>query len=235
MNEKVSLKAQGILGASNNDSLIQEHTNIIRSLVRREMRPGAVAFDVGSGTGRIMRVLVEEGFTVRGCEIDPDRAETACQVQGSSVDVMSVLEWEPPGRANVVTCIELIEHLCPNDQSRLLERMRAWLAPDGVLVLSTPQRYSVVSLIELAYSVVVRQPYTWWDPTHIAILSRTRLTRLLSTSGFKVIECVGYHMMPDLFAARVPALARFQRRAYHGAIKKLAFDLIYLARVSGTL
>lgn len=215
-----------------NEEAIVEHTNVIRSLVRREKRPGAVAFDLGSGLGRVVRVLVEEGFRVYGCELDATRAQSARLSGTASVDVGNVLEWKPPGQADVVTCIELIEHLQPADQRRLLELIRSWLKPDGALVLSTPQRYSVVSIIELAYATLRRQRYSWWDDTHVSVLRHEQLIRLLRECDFEVHETVGYHLVPDLFAARIPALKRFQRRAHYGKLKNIAFDLIYLVRMA---
>ncbi len=212
------------------DDAIAEQTKIIRSLVRREARPGAVAFDLGSGEGRVVRVLAQEGFRVYGCEIDPARAESARQIESVCVQVGDVIDWKPPGKADVVTCIELIEHLRPGDQKRLLDLIRSWLKPAGALVLSTPQRYSAVSIIELAYAALRRQRYTWWDETHVSILRQKQLLHLLRECGFEVHESVGYHLVPDLFAARIPILRGFQRRAHYGKLKNIAFDLVYLAR-----
>lgn len=211
---------------------LEQHTTILRTLVRNAAHLGGVAFDLGTGPGRIVRMLTEEGFTVYGCELDPQRAVAAQQVQGAKIEVSNVLEWIPPGRADVVTCIELIEHLCLEDQQLLLERIRTWLAPGGVLILSTPQRHSVVSLIERTYSTLVRQQYMWWDHTHVSVLTRHHLEELMHASGFEIVKRVGYHIVPDLFASKLPVLKRLQHLPHGRLLRDLAFDQIYVATVT---
>jgi 2-polyprenyl-3-methyl-5-hydroxy-6-metoxy-1,4-benzoquinol methylase len=208
---------------------IEEHTEILRSLIGATAKTNGVAFDLGTGVGRIVSMLSEEGFSVYGCEVDPERSGKANRIDRARVDVANALSWDPPGQADVVTCIELFEHLYPQDQVRLLNRIRGWLAPDGKLILSTPQRHSLISLVERAYCFAMRHTYCWWDPEHVSILRRSELEKLLQDNGFKIIHRIGFHLVPDLIAARIPRLKRFQRRAHHGMWRNLAFDQIYVA------
>ena len=48
---------------------------------------GATAADVGSGVGRVAKLLQSQGLSVVGCELDPVKAVTA------GVDRADVREW----------------------------------------------------------------------------------------------------------------------------------------------
>lgn len=188
---------------------------------------GQVAIDLGIGPGRITEVLQKRGFDVYGCDIDPKYAADAV-ARGIHADASDVLVWEPPAHGDVITCMELIEHLPAHQQPVLLRRMRTWLAPGGTAIVSTPQRHSLVAAVERSYSVVRRRPYTWWDPTHIAIRARRDLVRMLTEAGFTIDRVVGLHLMPQLATELVNPLRRYEWTRHEGAMAALCFDLTYV-------
>lgn len=204
----------------------------VQSLLRDILPDGEIAIDLGIGGGRITDVLQERGFQVYGCDIDPTHAEAA-RARGIRADAEDVLAWEPSEPADVITCMELIEHLTPDRHPLLLNRMRQWLVPGGTAIVSTPQRRSIVASVERAYVALRRQPYNWWDPTHVGIRTRRQLRRIFKDAGFTIERVVGLHLMPHLAVKIAPPLRRFEWSRHEGRMASLCFDLIYVLRSEG--
>lgn len=186
---------------------------------------GATAADVGSGVGRVVDLLRSRGFAVVGCELDRARAATA------GVDQADARHWSPPQPVDVVTCSELVEHLPHEDHRPLIERMATWLTPTGSLVLSTPQRHSLVAWTERAFHAATRRgPYDWWDPTHISVSTRRYWEQLFREAHLDVTCRIGVHLVSDVVVKVVPPLHRYQRTAHTGPVAALAFDLVWVLR-----
>lgn len=167
-------------------------------------------------------MLAESGFSVYGCEMDPAKAKLAAQF--AEVAVCDIRDWTPPTSFDLIVCAELLEHLPPNDQVSLLANLRRWLRPGGRVILSTPQRNSSVALMERAYSVLrKRGRYNWWDPSHVNVLRRKDLERLISESGFTVNRRIGSHIVSELLP-----LPAFHWTVHEGPLSVLGFDLVYV-------
>lgn len=206
-----------------------EIQDAVQSLLRDVIPGGRVAIDLGIGSGRITDVLQARGFDVYGCDINPQHARGAAE-RGVQAEAADVLCWEPPKRADVVTCMELIEHLPAEKQPLLLRRIRRWLGPGGTAIVSTPQRNSLVATVERAYCTVRRQPYTWWDPDHVGIRTRRDLVRMFTEAGFSIERVLGLHMMPQLGAEILPPLHRYEWTRHEGRMAGLCFDLTFVLR-----
>jgi 2-polyprenyl-3-methyl-5-hydroxy-6-metoxy-1,4-benzoquinol methylase len=185
----------------------------------------ATAADVGAGIGRVVDLLQSRGISVVGCELDPIRAASA------GVDQADVRQWSPPHPVDVVTCTELVEHLPHGDHLPLLERMASWLTPTGALVVSTPQRHSIVAWTERAFHLASRRGrYEWWDPTHISVSTRRYWEHLFASAHLDVTQRIGIHLVSDVVAKVVPPVRRFQYSVHTGPAALLAFDLVYVLR-----
>jgi SAM-dependent methyltransferase len=194
-------------------------------------RGNGVAVDLGCGGGEVLGWLVEEGLTTFGCELDASRtAEAGVRHPSAKVFCADVREWVPPSQPSLVTCFELIEHLPRSAQLDLLRRIRQWLPNgDARLILSTPQRTSVVSVVDRIYSKWRGLPYHWWDPTHISILRRGQLGDDLADAGFRVVDRVGIALIPDVLTAHLGLLKFAVRdRPHRGLLGAIAFDLVYV-------
>lgn len=92
--------------------------------------PKSVILDYGCGTGMLVRGLSAAGFDSYGFEPHQGQNETSERVLSRWNDVRKVI-----GRAKLVTCIEVLEHL--RDPDEVLERISDLLAGDGYLFIST--------------------------------------------------------------------------------------------------
>lgn len=91
--------------------------------------------DVGSGTGAFTGWLGERlGADVTVVDHDPDVLALAGEVAGAA----TVADLGEVSSAPLVTAMEVLEHIPPRDQPDFCAALLGALAPDGVLVVSTP-------------------------------------------------------------------------------------------------
>lgn len=189
-----------------------------------------MAADVGAGSGRVVDLLRNHGFAVVGCELD---AELATHV---GVDHADAFDWSPPSPVDVVTCIEVIEHVPQERHREMVERMASWLKTDGRLVISTPQRNSPVSLSERALHRLRPKhgPYCWWDQTHISIMGRRYWERLFRDLDLSIERRIGCDFVPELAARMIPPVKRLRSAATDGPLAVLGFDLMWVLQRSSS-
>ncbi len=99
----------------------------------------------------------------------------------------------PPESMNLILCTEVIEHI--NDSKAVFENLYYLLKPGGILILSTPQKYSPLELCsQIAYLPfiidVVRHIYR--EPVlksgHINLMTEKSLKSQIFDTGFSILE-----------------------------------------------
>jgi SAM-dependent methyltransferase len=160
-----------------------------RTVPRRPVR----LLELGCGSGNVLAALGEFGETV-GMEVHPELAAAA---RSAGLDVRAGALPEdlvvPPGWADVVLLLDVIEHL--DDDAAALATARRALAPGGLLVVTVPA-------------------YRWlWSAHDVALGHRRRyaapaLRRLVTRAGFGVLHVSYFNTV--LFPA--VALARLWKR-----------------------
>jgi 2-polyprenyl-3-methyl-5-hydroxy-6-metoxy-1,4-benzoquinol methylase len=108
---------------------------------------------------------------------------------------------------DLILCTEVIEHI--PDSAPAITEMHRLLKPSGVLVLSTPQRYSLLELTaKIAFLPGIISIVRWiynepvLDNEHINLLTEADVLRQLSDAGFVVVE----HYRSGLY---IPLIAEF--------------------------
>jgi SAM-dependent methyltransferase len=91
---------------------------------------------------------------------------------------------------DVVFAGEIIEHI--HDDRRFLERIRAILAPGGVLALTTPNLFFLANRIVMPFG---RMPWFAWEEFHYHFYSRPVLKRLVAACGFEVRAITSSHIL----------------------------------------
>jgi 2-polyprenyl-3-methyl-5-hydroxy-6-metoxy-1,4-benzoquinol methylase len=143
--------------------------------------------DVGCGAGRLGEAIkARQQAEVVGIECD-ERAARAAVSRLDRVLAGDAEALEPdfgPGSFDAVVCGDVLEHMA--DPEAFLRKVRAWLAPGGVLVASVPnvRHHSVVSAL-------VNGNWTYetaglLDRTHLHFFTRRDAEELFSRAGFRV-------------------------------------------------
>lgn len=111
----------------------------------RAVLKGARALDVGCGGGLLSEALARSGADVTAIDLAPgvlDVARLHLHESGLSVDYREIaveaLAAEMPGAFDVVTCLEMLEHV--PDPASVIRACATLLKPGGKLFLSTLNR-----------------------------------------------------------------------------------------------
>ncbi len=158
---------------------------------------GLSALDVGCGAGLLCEPLARLGAQVTGVDAAPENvgvAKAHAAQSGLVIDYRAgELSAQKLGRFDLVTSMEVIEHVA--DPAAFVGQLAAHLKPDGLLIMSTPNRTmaSKLLLVEAAERLgqVPRGTHDWDQ-----FLTPEELTALLQDSGLEVITMQGIAFSP---------------------------------------
>ncbi|MEP6652660.1 MAG: class I SAM-dependent methyltransferase [Myxococcales bacterium] len=145
-------------------------------------------FDIGCGTGALMRVMQAAAFQVAGAEISPSvsaigRAEFGLDIMTAAADE-AIERLRQQGRTfDVVTMVHTFEHL--PFPLQVLEALRSILRPNGLVAINVPNvRFFLTPLDRLLGT----QTAGIWDPVgHFSYFSLGSLGAVCQRAGYTVV------------------------------------------------
>ena len=123
---------------------------MVAERIRAVTNPSSV-LDVGCAKGLLVQAFCEQGIDAYGIDVSQHAIQTAHADVASRVSVGSAEEIA--GSWDLITCIEVLEHMAPTSAERAIDSMCA--ASDRVLVSSTPSDFAEPTHIN------VREPAAW--------------------------------------------------------------------------
>jgi len=158
---------------------------------------GKTTLDVGCGAGLLCEPLARLGGAVTGVDAAPeniDAAKAHAALSGLHINYHAgEIAAQGLGQFDVVTCMEVIEHVM--DPPAFVAELVRHLRPDGLLLLSTPNRTasSRLFLVEAAERLgqVPRGTHDWNK-----FLTPEELTTLLADAGLDVVNMQGIAFSP---------------------------------------
>ena len=174
---------------------VDAHFGTDRTL-RRPLE-GRSVLDVGCGAGLLCEPLARMGGAVTGVDAAPENIEVAAlHAAGSGLEIdyrAGELAAQRLGKFDVVVSLEVIEHVA--DPVAFLAQLTMRLKPDGLLLLSTPNRTaaSKLLLVEAAERLgqVPRGTHDWGQ-----FLKPDELVALLEENGMKLATMRGIAFSP---------------------------------------
>jgi 2-polyprenyl-6-hydroxyphenyl methylase/3-demethylubiquinone-9 3-methyltransferase len=168
-------------------------------LDEHDLRPlrGRRAADVGCGAGLLAEPLARLGAQVTALDAAPENIEAArahAAGQGLEIDYRVGGVEALGGKYDLVTCLEVVEHVA--DVPAFVAGLAAAMAPDGLLILSTPNRtgWSRIMLITIGESIGGIPPGTHeWD----RFLTPDELCARLEDVGLKAQDVTGLGWSPS--------------------------------------
>ncbi len=157
--------------------------------VRAQFEPDARDhLDIGCGPGTFIGTLPAEMHCV-GTDLAAAQIDFANREYGTAHHTFqcvrdAALPFEE-ARFDVVTLVELIEHLERSHIESLLADARRVLRPGGQLLLTTPNYASLWPLLE---KVVNAQAPVSYEDQHITFFTPRRLRALLDSAGFSRVR-----------------------------------------------
>lgn len=144
--------------------------------------------DIGCGTGAWLARFKERGFN-RLLGLDLQKREMPESVDFKMVN-FDRGEKLPLGKYDVVTCLEVIEHI--ENIGHLLDLIRDTLSNDGVAIITTPNPESLRWRVRYLFSG--RPPFfdEKSDPTHIQPIFFNALEKLLAKRRLRIKSVFQY-------------------------------------------
>ena len=161
-------------------------------------REAGTALEVGPGSGIYLPVLANLFKKVYASDIKDAYLKHARsslrEFDNLSLIVDDITDSNLPDDSfDLILCTEVIEHIV--DLQAAIVQIRRLLKPGGVLVLSTPQRYSPLEILaKIAFlpgiiqlvTLIYREPVL--DSGHINLMTETQVTNQLKAMGFSIVE-----------------------------------------------
>lgn len=178
----------------------------------RQYSPGgnAIAFDCGVGCGVYTREMVKMGLSVVAVDVNEDFVRAASGIAGVKTHVADVCKPASLpiiGAAALAVCSEVLEHV--PEPGVALSSLDLTLRTGGILVLTTPQKWSTTELVarllkiklfERLARAIYKEPVE--ELGHISLFTQGDLQKMIEAAGFEVIE-------HEVFSFYLPVVAEF--------------------------
>jgi 2-polyprenyl-6-hydroxyphenyl methylase/3-demethylubiquinone-9 3-methyltransferase len=157
---------------------------------------GRTALDVGCGAGLLTEPLARLGAEVTGLDASPELIAVArehARALGLEVDYRAGELEALEEQFDLITCMEVIEHVA--DPAAFVKALAKRLAPDGLLVMSTPNAtgWSKLIMITLAEGLG-KIPKGTHD--FAKFIGPDRMKTLLADAGLKCLDVEGIAWSP---------------------------------------
>jgi len=171
------------------DKACAEHTTVARGhyrLIKKHKTPGRI-LDIGCSAGFFLNVARDHHWETYGLEMSPDTATIAEVRYGLKVTVGTLQESTfPSNYFDVVTMWDVLEHV--EDPKKTLTLINGILKDDGIVAISTPNIDGLFPKLSYKLANLIN----YWPhpepPHHLFQFSNRTLGRLLSRTGFTLLE-----------------------------------------------
>lgn len=149
-------------------------------------RAGAVALDIGCGSGKLLRALRLAGWAAEGVEWDQHAADVAAAYSECTVHTgdFSKLPLQD-GKYGLVLLNHVFEHL--DDPTQVLRRVGELLAPDGTAVLIYPNPAA------LGAKRFKEHWFSWEVPRHLVFVHPREASALAHGVGLEIVSLKTLH------------------------------------------
>jgi SAM-dependent methyltransferase len=206
----------------------------VESRLERYLRPSAKVLEVGVGCGLFTQFLSGKGVAVTAVDINRAFLDGVRELPGVSTHYGDATTDLGLRDFEIGLSSEVIEHVPPAQSQAMLHEFFRSLRPGGILVLSTPQRFSTLELTArlLRFGPILalaRKIYGSADDLgHINLMTRRTLQKQISAAGFDVVE-------HEVFGFYLPAVAEFGGNAGAKLLRSFGEALARVPVVSGLL
>ena len=140
--------------------------------------------DLGCGQGQLLELLSEDFKKDKSSLYGFDLSSDFINKTKKSFDNVFCLDLNkenlPAQDFEIIFALDVIEHL--NSALVFLEKAALAIRSNGLIIISTPNTRS------LSYFLQGKNWYAFKDETHLHFYNRQQLAKLLSQTGFKIIN-----------------------------------------------
>jgi 2-polyprenyl-3-methyl-5-hydroxy-6-metoxy-1,4-benzoquinol methylase len=149
-------------------------------LVLSQKSPPARLLDMGCASGFFVAKASEAGFDAMGADASSWMIERArARVPGAKFEVGTIESLKLDAEFDVITLWDVLEHV--HSPRQVLERLRDFLKPGGLLMMSMPNSASwVARVLGPRWMLLLREHLWYFSPETIG--------KLLPTCGFELVH-----------------------------------------------
>ena len=193
---------------------LKHYINVLEKALQETGRKleGLSLLDIGCFKGDFLHLAMESGLDAYGIELQQEAVDLANRSLPNRVFRGNLVRDHvelPIEKFDIVTVLALVEHLV--DPRSLLERATAYLKPDGIIVVQTPNSDSMIAKIMGRY-------WPMYSPVeHIQLFSNKSLKTLLTQIGVSPVRMKNhvktlsidyvYHML-EVFGPEIQTLLK---------------------------
>jgi SAM-dependent methyltransferase len=161
------------------------------------LRPESEILEVGSGTGNLLRRLIDKGHRARGVEINPELIAEGRRWHGDlPIQAVDGIHLPfPDASFDVVLSFDVFEHI-PDSDGHLAE-VRRVLRPGGYYLMQTPNKWTNV-----VFETIRWRSFTKFRKDHCSLHTLRQLTTRLQRHGFTA-DAFDVPVVNDFFRAKV--------------------------------
>ena len=169
---------------------------------------GATVADVGCGGGLLSEAMAKEGADVTAIDLAPDLVKVA-RLHGLEsgvkvdyrVQAVEDLAAERPGAFDIVTCMEMLEHV--PDPASILRACAALLRPGGRLFVSTLNRTPAAFALAIVGAEYIARLLPTGTHKYSEFIKPSELAAWLRAAGLQLEDVSGLMYEPWRNAARI--------------------------------
>jgi 2-polyprenyl-3-methyl-5-hydroxy-6-metoxy-1,4-benzoquinol methylase len=220
---------------------------IFNALQRYSSLSHQSALEVGPGSGLYLPTLSNLFNEVIACDIEKTYLEHASDLLPSYSNLQLLVDdmtasQQASKHFDLILCTEVIEHNTESDL--MLAEMHRLLKPNGILILSTPQRYSPLELtakIAFLPGIINIVRWIYREPIlktgHINLMTEKTVKQQLQTAGFSLLEQhkTGLYLplIAELMGNTALRLEQWlENRIYQSRLDGLLWTQYYIAQSS---
>ena len=202
--------------------------------LRRYLPKTGKLLDIGCGPGTFIGTLSNTGLDCTGIDIAPDQIDYATNNYGHSkarfISIsLDTFAENSSERFDVITFVEVLEHLPEDVAVNMLKRARSLLLPGGRILVTTPNYHSAWPFVEFLVNRIGEVKY---EDQHINRYDAKKLGSHLKESGYDAGNMNSFMSFSPFVAALSWQLSRFVSRndIYAGRFRFVGMLLIGVAR-----
>ena len=173
----------------------------LRYIAARTTLPGARVLDVGCGGGLLAEALAAAGAAVTGIDLAPGMIDTArlhAAESGLAIDYRVAdaqqLAAATPGSFDVVTCMEMLEHV--PEPAAMVATLAALVRPGGALFVSTLNRNLRSFLLAIVAGEYLLRLLPRGTHEYERLIRPAELARWASAAGLALENLAGLELNP---------------------------------------
>jgi len=153
----------------------------IKKSIKKYLTKKSSILEIGSGLGYTTYALRESGYNAIGFDISKESVDKANNKFGDFFKCVDVFEEKENASElyDGIICSEVIEHV--DDPLEFLKHCYKYLNPNGILILTTPNRSNYSENVIWKSSL---------PPVHISWFNKKSINTLVNRSGGEILEFI---------------------------------------------